>query len=94
MQVMHRRRSACTCHRMHHCLPQRVSRSPQTPNINPYSTYKMALLSVLYILADAQFILAGANTGVHLWQGGAINHIKAFIPHLFQDQIGPVTESA
>ena len=48
---------------MLHCLPQRVSRSPQTPNINPYSTYKMALLSVLYILADAQFILAGANTG-------------------------------
>ena len=36
------------------------------PNINPYSTYKMALLSVLYILADAQFILVGANTA----QGG------------------------
>ena len=33
------------------------------PNINPYSsTYKMALLCVLYILLDAQFILAGANT--------------------------------
>ena len=44
------------------CLPQRVSRSPQTPNINQYSTYKMALLSVLYIIEDAQFILAGANT--------------------------------
>ena len=37
-------------------------RCPQTPNINPYSTYKMALLCVLYILQDAQFISAGANS--------------------------------
>ena len=44
-----------------HCLPQRVFRSPQAPNINPYSTYKKALLCVLYILPDAQFISAGAN---------------------------------
>ena len=95
------------------CLPQRVFRSPQTPNIKTYnlyrssalptciihtpgrpvhlsgsnlslmfelvmfqrasdvsivvhiysySTYKMALLCVLYILLDAQFISAGANT--------------------------------
>ena len=44
------------------CLPQRVFRSPQMPIINPYySTYKMALLCVLYILQDAQFISAGAN---------------------------------
>ena len=43
---------------------QRVSTRPQMPNINPYSTYKMALLSVLYILVDAYFILAGANTGL------------------------------
>ena len=33
------------------------------PNINPYSTYKMALLCVLCILQDAQFISAGANSG-------------------------------
>ena len=38
---------------------QRVFR---TPNINPYSTYKMALLCVLCIFLDAQFISAGANT--------------------------------
>ena len=29
---------------------QRVFRSPQTPNINTYSLYNMALLCVLYIL--------------------------------------------
>ena len=40
----------------------RVLKSPQTPNTNPYSTYKMAPLCVLYILLDDQFILAGANT--------------------------------
>ena len=47
-----------------HCLPQGVFRCPQTPNINPYSTYKMALLCVLYILQDAQFISAGANSAL------------------------------
>ena len=46
-----------------HCLPQGVFRCPQTPNINPYSTYKMALLCVLYILQDAQFLSAEANSG-------------------------------
>ena len=46
-----------------HCLLQRVFRSPQTPNINPYySAHKMALLYVLCILLDAQFI--GANTAL------------------------------
>ena len=44
------------------CLLQWVFRSPQTPNINTYSTYKMALLCVLYILLDVKFISAGANS--------------------------------
>ena len=34
------------------------------PNVITYGTCKMALLFVLYILLDAQFILAGANTGI------------------------------
>ena len=45
-----------------HCLPQKVFKSPQTPITNPYNTYKMAPLCVLYTLLDTQFILAGANT--------------------------------
>ena len=45
-----------------HCLPQEVFSHPQTPNINPYSTYKMARLCILYILLDAQFNQAGVNT--------------------------------
>ena len=36
-------------------------RGPQTHNII-YSMYKMDLVCVFYILLDAQFILAGANT--------------------------------
>ena len=43
---------------------QRVFKSPQTPNINTYSLYNMALLCVLYIILNAQFISAGANTVV------------------------------
>ena len=54
--------SIATTYSTEHCLPQRVFRSPQTPNIIPYSTFKMALLCVLYILQDAQFISAGANS--------------------------------
>ena len=40
-----------TMHLMHAVFrsPQRVFRSSQTPNINPFSTYKMALLCVLYV---------------------------------------------
>ena len=61
-----------------HCLLQRVFMSPQTPNISPYSTYEMALLNILCILVDAQFISAGANTGC----GGVVNALarcaKAF----------------
>ena len=56
----------------HHTL-QRVFVSPQMPNINPYSTYKMALLCVLYILQDTQFILAGANTIHRCSCGGNVN---------------------
>ena len=69
-----------------YCLPQRVSRSPPTSNIIPYSTYKMALLSVLYILVDAQFILAGANTGVQAMKASysaivtCLHHIIHWLP--------------
>ena len=37
-----------------HSLPQRVFRSPQMPNINTYSAYKMALLCVLYIIPSGR----------------------------------------
>ena len=43
-----------------HCLLQRVFRSPQMPNINPCSTYKINICFVCII----QFISAGANTAI------------------------------
>ena len=45
-----------------HRVLQRVFRSPRTPNINPHSKYKLALLCVLYILVGNQFISVRANT--------------------------------
>ena len=65
------------------CLLQRVSRSdsPQTPNINPYySTYKMALLCVSYILLDAQFSSASVYVCCRVGRHGYILYYSETTP--------------
>ena len=57
------------------------------PNINPYSTYEMVLLSVLYILLDVQFISAGANTGQNGQPEAKLWAIEFFKTYYSQDTV-------